>query len=100
MNIEKLDINTLFPGPEKYEENKRKYIAEYEEYIPGYSTGFFGWRDGRYENRPDVAKVKWDKAYPKGFEDWREKEFRCSHSDLKVVEQKINEIIFSLTKNN
>lgn len=96
--MEKLNVDTLFPTIEEYERKRLEYIADFEEYVKGYSTGIFRWRSGYYQKRPGMAAAKWAKAYPNGFEDWREKDFRLTYTDAKVFEIKINELVEIVNK--
>lgn len=95
MKIQELKIDTLFPNEDSYEKARREYIADYQVYIPG---GFLS--SGYYKNEPEEAKAKWERAYPNGFVDWRNSNNVCyvAYSDLKVFEEKINEIIKALNK--
>ena len=90
MKLKKINVDEWFPNEESYIQAKNNYIANYEVYVRGYSTGFFGWKDGYSENRPDEAKANWESSYPKGFEDWREQEGRTAYSDMKKMEVNIN----------
>ncbi len=96
--IEKINVDQYFPKKEVYEEQRLKYIADYQEYINGYSTGLFGWKDGYYEKKPQVGEAKWNGFYPKGYESWRSIECRMDYSDFKAIADKMNEIIDYLQK--
>lgn len=97
--IEKLDIN-LFPSDleEEYtkqkaewQDNKDKYIREYEEYTPG---GFLA--TGYYSKRPDVGALKADEIFGKEFEEFKEWSNECKNltsSGQQSVIDKINELV-------
>lgn len=95
-------INCELPkdwSEEKYTEAKKSYIASYQEYIEGYSTGgFFGsYVKGRYENRPDVGLAKWEENYPEGLKSWQSNR---GLNPMYVLEMavKLNEIIDKLNE--
>lgn len=99
---------------ENYEEAKKKYtndynkrraefIAEYKEYVPGHSTGLFGWKSGEYVLRPDIGEAKWnakpwektwEQNYPEGFTDWKKDNGHVlTSAGQQTLIDKINEII-------
>lgn len=96
------NINILIhttPSKEEYEQAKNKYVVNYVEYEPGYSTGFFGCKYGRYIKKPDVALVKWNGTYTKGYKSWAGNQGSELNSyGQQLVINKINEIIEFLNK--
>ena len=110
--MEKIDIDLFLDANEGYdkyckkykkheqewEDRKRNYIADYQEYIPGgiFSTGY-------YTKRPDVGKIEADKIYGKDFISYHGKlktfnEWKINSNSLSSIGQqevidKVNEII-------
>lgn len=99
--IEKLDID-LFQDvtEEKYKKKKAKYIAEYTEYVPGYSTGLFGWKEGYYEKRPDVGTAKWEEKYPDGYKDWANHQNTLTATGKQLIINKVNELVDIMNNQN
>lgn len=97
--IEKLDID-LFPNKKgKYEEDRAKYISDYEEYEKWYSTGFFWWwRAGRDVKKPDVGEAKWNKKYPEGYESWIVNNYKLTTTGQQEVIDKMNELVDIVNK--
>lgn len=105
--IKKLDIQLLADRHAEYndyvkdwEQRKLKYVSEYVEYEPGYSTGIFGYRSGRNVSRPDVGLTMWnarnyDQLQP--YEEWikHNNKILSSVGQQQVID-KINEIITAL----
>ena len=87
--IKKINVDKLYPNEEVYNKTRLEYIAEYEEY---HSGGIFS--SGYYIKNPKAAEAIWENKYPNGFKDWRDSNaFQVCYSDLKMFEEKINEII-------
>lgn len=97
LKIKNLELGIEKVNEEAYEKFKREYIASHTEWIPGYSTGFMGWRDGRHEKRPDIGEIEWNQKYPRGYKDW----FDTLHIPATFAletKDKINEIIDFINK--
>lgn len=92
--IKKLNITISKPSREKYNQERAEYIARQEEYVPGHSTGWFGWRDGHYEKRPDVGEAKWNELYPNGFDSWAEfSGYTLTSYGEQLVLDKVDELV-------
>ncbi len=99
IKIKHIELGTGDVDEKVYEEERKKYIASYQEYRKGYSTGFLGWRDGEYVKRPDIGEATWNAKYSNGYKDWFDN-LHVPASFATETRDKINEIIDYLNKNN
>ena len=93
MKIKKLTTNFYSEEhKEKYQKEKRDFIAGYKEWRPG---GFLS--SGSDVSNPEVAEAKWKGLYPRGFMDWITTEGVNGHGGQEIVD-KVNEVIDFLNK--
>lgn len=101
--MKKLDINLFgaYQGKtieQRYNEKRTDFIANSRRYVPGHSTGFFGWKDGYYEKTPQIGEAEWNKVYPGGIESFKIDFMKLNSVGQQNVIDKINEIIDALNK--
>lgn len=99
--IKKLEVNLINKSDAEYERDYDKartsYIADYKEYEGGHSAGLFGWKDGKYVEKPDVGEAQWNKKYPDGFVGWVVEQYSMLNGlGQQELINKINEIIEKL----
>lgn len=99
MSIQKLNID-LFEGvtESNYAKERAEYIAKFTTYERGYSTGLFGYRNGRDVPNPQLGEAKWNERFPKGFNDWRNEQRELTATGHQNIIDKLNEVIEYLNK--